>query len=90
MDLKHCYQKRFGLESDPNGHFIGAIKMPKKTKLIPTIPIDVFITLISKLVHICVLLIIVFDTTAVVAGVTKIVLINIPLVHVGHQHAIVL
>lgn len=91
----------FRLGSGPIGHFIDAPKtaavvatrlqdLPTRTKLIPTIPINVFITLISKLVHVRVFLVIVFDATAVVASIAKVVLIDVPLVHIGHQHAVVL
>lgn len=55
-----------------------------------TVPINIFITLITKFINVCVFLVIVFHSTAVVAGITKVILINVPLVHVGHQNAIVL
>lgn len=62
----------------------------KKTCRILTIPINVFITLITEFVHIRVFLVVVFDGAAVVTGVAKVVLINVLLVHIRHQHAVIL
>lgn len=58
--------------------------------MIPTVAVDVLVTLVTKLVHVGVFLVVVFDGTTVVAGVSEVVLVHIALVHVGHQHAVVL
>lgn len=58
--------------------------------LIPTVAIDVLVTLVPKLVHVRVLLVVIFDGAAVVAGVSKVILVQVALVHVRHQHAVVL
>lgn len=55
-----------------------------------TVAIDVLVTFVTKLVHIRIFLVVVFDSAAVIAGVSKVVLVHVALVHVWHQHAVVL
>lgn len=55
-----------------------------------TIAIDILIAFISIFVHVCVFLVIVFDGRTVVAGIAKVILIDVPLVHIGHQHTVIL
>lgn len=59
-------------------------------KQILTISINIVITLITIFVQVCVFLVVVFDQRAVIAGVPEVILINVSLVHIGHQLTVIL
>lgn len=70
--------------------FILLLKLFYLLKRILTISIYIVITLIPVFVQVCVFLVVVFDHRAVITGVPEVILINVSLVHVGHQLTVIL
>lgn len=55
-----------------------------------TVAINVFVTFVTQSINISVFLVVVFDHTAVVTGVSKVVFVHISLVDIWYQHTVVL